>query len=140
MTNSGGSCARHILHPPTICNQLTYNQNNGHDRTTNRLTQAGRGTLPNVKCAGDWVRMGEREHGAKGLCQERAYVSGLEAANALLDDMDAPAAASSSSDDKSGKKHAVLPVRADEPQVQAGYQVSRALFGSGGNGRRFWVR
>lgn len=27
---------------------------------------------------GDWVRMGDREHGAKGLCQERALVSGLE--------------------------------------------------------------
>jgi hypothetical protein len=27
--------------------------------------------------------MGAREHGAKGLCQERAYVSGIEAANAL---------------------------------------------------------
>ena len=40
--------------------------------------------LPSVVCAGDWVRMGEREHGAKGLCQERAYVCGLEAANSLL--------------------------------------------------------
>ena len=38
----------------------------------------------NVVCAGDWVRMGDREHGAKGLCQERAYVSGLEAGNSLL--------------------------------------------------------
>ena len=27
--------------------------------------------------------MGDREHGAKGLCQERAFVCGLEAANAL---------------------------------------------------------
>ena len=39
--------------------------------------------VPNLVCAGDWVRMGEYKHGAKGLCQERAYVSGLEAANAL---------------------------------------------------------
>ena len=77
--------------------------------------------------------MGEREHGAKGLCQERAFVSGLEAANALLDDMP-------TNPEAAGKKHAVLPVRADEPQVQAGYEVSRALFGSGGNARRFWVR
>lgn len=44
------------------------------------LEGAGNGVLPNVKCAGDWVKMGEREHGAKGLCQERAYVSGFEAA------------------------------------------------------------
>jgi uncharacterized protein with NAD-binding domain and iron-sulfur cluster len=25
----------------------------------------------NLVCAGDWVRMGDREHGAKGLCQVR---------------------------------------------------------------------
>ena len=40
-------------------------------------------SVANVTCAGDWVRMGDREHGSTGLCQERAYVSGLEAANAL---------------------------------------------------------
>eukprot|EP00438_Fugacium_kawagutii_P011298 Skav205053 [mRNA] locus=scaffold142:119391:125910:+ [translate_table: standard] len=34
--------------------------------------------VKNLVCAGDWVRMGDREHGAKGLCQERALVSGLE--------------------------------------------------------------
>ena len=32
------------------------------------------------------MRLGDREHGAKGLCQERALVSGAEAANALLRD------------------------------------------------------
>jgi uncharacterized protein with NAD-binding domain and iron-sulfur cluster len=26
--------------------------------------------VPSIKCAGDWVRMGDLEHGAKGLCQE----------------------------------------------------------------------
>jgi uncharacterized protein with NAD-binding domain and iron-sulfur cluster len=40
-------------------------------------------SVNNVCCAGDWVRMGDREHGAKGLCQERALVSGYEAANEL---------------------------------------------------------
>merc|ERR1712071_505416 len=49
------------------------------------LEGAGRNVLPNVKCAGDWVKMGEREHGAKGLCQERAFVSGIEAANSLIE-------------------------------------------------------
>ena len=34
-------------------------------------------TVKNLVCAGDWVRLGDREHGAKGLCQERAFVSGL---------------------------------------------------------------
>jgi len=31
-------------------------------------------SVPNLVCAGDWVRMGEREHGAKGLCQVRAHL------------------------------------------------------------------
>ena len=91
-----------------------------------RLEGAGAAQLPNVKCAGDWVVMGTREHGAKGLCQERAFVSGLEAGNALLAELRHP-----------GRRHRVIPVREDEPQVQAGFAVSRAL------GRalpRFWVR
>ena len=67
-------------------------------------------TVPNLVCAGDWVRMGEREHGAKGLCQERAFVSGLEAANAL---------AASGMLDQERKQHGVLPIRDDEPQVIA---------------------
>jgi uncharacterized protein with NAD-binding domain and iron-sulfur cluster len=89
------------------------------------LEGAGRQALPNLKCAGDWVRMGEREHGAKGLCQERAYVSGLEAANVLLRDCDA------------GRKHQVLPVRDDEAQfkmaVSLNQQAMKYL-------PRFWVR
>ena len=84
------------------------------------------GILPTVKCAGDWVRMGEREHGAKGLCQERAFVSGLEAANSLLKET------------AHGYKAAtVLPVREDEAQFKAGValnnQVMKVL-------PRFWVR
>ncbi|CAE8699015.1 unnamed protein product, partial [Polarella glacialis] len=31
--------------------------------------------VDNLVCAGDWVRLGSREHGAKGLCQERAFVT-----------------------------------------------------------------
>lgn len=75
--------------------------------------------LPNLVCAGDWVRMGDREHGAKGLCQERAYVSGLEAGNALLR---AGVAGSGSA----GRQHTVLPVRPDEPQVLAGRAAAKA--------------
>ena len=84
--------------------------------------------IPNLKCAGDWVRMGDREHGAKGLCQERAYVTGLEAANLLLRD------AITAGD---GVAHPVLPVREDEMQFRAGValnqQVMKVL-------PRFWVR
>lgn len=79
----------------------------------------------NLKCAGDWVRLGDREHGAKGLCQERALVTGYEAANALLRDF------------TDLDPHIVLPVREDEAQFQAAVslnqQVMRFL-------PRFWVR
>lgn len=74
--------------------------------------------IKNLVCAGDWVRMGDREHGAKGLCQERAYVSGLEAANAL-----------SRTGSLKGRKviHEVIPVRDDEAQVQAGRLVNKGI-------------
>ena len=31
-------------------------------------------SVSNLMCAGDWVRMGDREHGAKGLCQELSLI------------------------------------------------------------------
>ena len=75
--------------------------------------------IPSLVCAGDWVRMGARDFGAKGLCQERAYVCGLEAANSLLRrgvvlgaDADAPA------------QHRVIPIRPDEPQVLLGRSLN----------------
>lgn len=84
------------------------------------------GILPTVKCAGDWVRMGEREHGAKGLCQERAFVSGLEAANSLLKET------------ADGCKAAtVIPVREDEPQFKAGVALNKQVMKVF---PRFWVR
>ena len=92
------------------------------------LQGAGRNVLPNLKCAGDWVRMGDMEHGAKGLCQERAYVSGLQAANLLLDEV-------------VGKsrlyKHPVLPVREDEAQFKAGVALNKQVMQFL---PRFWVR
>ena len=72
-------------------------------------------SLASVVCAGDWVRMGEREHGAKGLCQERAYVCGLEAANSLLQRGIVKGAGPAAI-----RQHPVLPIRADEPQVVIG--------------------
>jgi hypothetical protein len=95
------------------------------------LQGAGRDVLPNVKCAGDWVRMGEREHGAKGLCQERAYVSGLEAANALLQDVCPDV------DVRDSRLHKVLPVREDEPLFKAGVAVNNKVMKYL---PRFWVR
>jgi len=84
--------------------------------------------IPNIKCAGDWVRMGELEHGAKGLCQERAYVSGLQAGNLLLDEVIGPARP---------YKHPVLPVREDEEQFKSGIALNKKVMKFF---PRFWVR
>merc|ERR1719446_1180677 len=73
----------------------------------------------NLVCAGDWVRMGDREHGAKGLCQERAYVSGFEAANSL--------ARRGLLGEGHRQERKVLPVREDELQVKAGRAAFRAF-------------
>lgn len=88
--------------------------------------------LSNVKCAGDWIRLGEREHGAKGLCQERAYVTGLEAANSLLRSMN--------NNDKSSvnvKTHNVLPVREDEIQFRTAIELNKNVMKIL---PRFWIR
>eukprot|EP00581_Thalassiosira_minuscula_P005667 CAMPEP_0183740698 /NCGR_PEP_ID=MMETSP0737-20130205/60264_1 /TAXON_ID=385413 /ORGANISM="Thalassiosira miniscula, Strain CCMP1093" /LENGTH=547 /DNA_ID=CAMNT_0025975831 /DNA_START=16 /DNA_END=1659 /DNA_ORIENTATION=- len=92
------------------------------------LEGAGSAKLPNVKCAGDWVRMGEREHGAKGLCQERAFVSGFEAANSLMRD---------TVTDGPFNEHEVLAVREDEMAVKIGMDVNRKVMSFV---PRFWTR
>ena len=79
-------------------------------------------SLSTLVCAGDWVRMGDREHGAKGLCQERAYVCGLEAGNSLLRRGILKGTITSS-----GQQHAVLPIRADEPQVVLGRALNKLV-------------
>ena len=79
-------------------------------------------SLERVVCAGDWVRMGRREFGAKGLCQERAYVCGLEAANSLL-----RKGIVQGSDPDASRQHAVLPIRADEPQVVLGRALNKLV-------------
>ncbi len=38
-------------------------------------------SLPGVFMAGDWLAQGPSTHGAKGLSQEKAYVTGLQAGN-----------------------------------------------------------
>jgi len=91
------------------------------------LEGAGKDALPNIKCAGDWVRMGEREHGAKGLCQERAYVSGFEAANSLM----------KSTCEEKFEAHEVLPVREDEAQFKMGMELNRKVMQYV---PRFWTR
>ncbi|RPF84045.1 MAG: zeta-carotene desaturase [Synechococcus sp. TMED20] len=79
-------------------------------------------SLASVVCAGDWVRMGEREHGAKGLCQERAYVCGLEAGNSLL-----RRGIVHGEGMPSRAQHPVIPIRADEPQVLLGRALNKLV-------------
>ena len=92
------------------------------------LDGAGNSVLPNVKFAGDIVRMGKREHGAKGLCQERAYVSGIEAANSLL---------TSTLQHGEFQELEVIPVREDEIQFKLGVQINNNVMKYL---PRFWVR
>jgi len=75
-------------------------------------------SVESIVCAGDWVRMGDKEHGAKGLCQERAYVCGLEAGNSLI---------RSKIVNGAGHSHPVLPIRADEPQVVLGRALNKLV-------------
>jgi uncharacterized protein with NAD-binding domain and iron-sulfur cluster len=88
--------------------------------------QGEEAVLPTVKCAGDWVRMGDLEHGAKGLCQERAYVSGLQAANELLRETETVS-----------RPHTILPVREDEIQFQAAKALNQQVMKYF---PRFWIR
>ena len=79
-------------------------------------------SVASIVCAGDWVRMGAREHGAKGLCQERAYVSGLEAGNSLLRRQIIKGMHPSQT-----HEHPVIPIRADEPQVVLGRTINKLV-------------
>ncbi|KAG7349654.1 zeta-carotene desaturase [Nitzschia inconspicua] len=95
---------------------------------TRRPPLQGDPNVPNIKFAGDWVRMGDMEHGAKGLCQERAYVSGLQAGNLLLDEIIGKARL---------YKHPVIPVREDEAQFKAAVALNKRMMKVL---PRFWVR
>jgi len=92
-------------------------------------------SLSNLVCAGDWVKMGpDREHGAKGLCQERALVSGYQAANVL---------AAKGVLGRAADETPVIPIRDDEPAYLAAVRANSLVQGTldrlGGLGS-FWVR
>lgn len=67
-------------------------------------------TIDNLAIAGDWVNLGKFEHGSKGLCQERAYVTGIEAANSL-------SRTGALGIKKLTRRVNVIPIRDDELQV-----------------------
>jgi uncharacterized protein with NAD-binding domain and iron-sulfur cluster len=79
-------------------------------------------SVETIVCAGDWVRMGDKEHGAKGLCQERAYVCGLEAGNSLI-----RRKIVKGSNQSKTSQHLVVPIRADEPQVVLGRVLNKIV-------------
>ncbi|KAJ9523161.1 hypothetical protein QJQ45_024099, partial [Haematococcus lacustris] len=72
-------------------------------------------SLPNVFMAGDWVK--GLNHGANGLSQERAYVTGLTAANLVISRLG------------QGQPAHILNVEPDEPHVAAAKEVVKQLRG-----------
>eukprot|EP01025_Chloroclados_australasicus_P068224 TRINITY_DN9466_c0_g2_i7.p1 TRINITY_DN9466_c0_g2~~TRINITY_DN9466_c0_g2_i7.p1 ORF type:complete len:590 (+),score=61.68 TRINITY_DN9466_c0_g2_i7:127-1770(+) len=70
-------------------------------------------SLNNVYIAGDWVK--DVPHGANGLSQERAYVTGLYAANQIVGKFGL------------GKQAEILNVEEDEPHVVLGRQVIKEV-------------
>ena len=84
--------------------------------------------------------MGDREHGAKGLCQERAFVSGLEAANALSRSGALSSSRSTDSVDKGQRKERqanVIPIRDDEIQVTTARNLNKNFIGLLGENNPF---
>jgi uncharacterized protein with NAD-binding domain and iron-sulfur cluster len=72
-------------------------------------------SFQNVFMSGDWLQQGPGAHGARGLSQEKAFVTGLLAANA----------AASSLGFKSQVE--VIPVEEDEAHIAAGKSAAQAL-------------
>lgn len=72
--------------------------------------------IPNCFLAGDWVK--GVPHGANGLSQERAYVTGLTAANLVIDKCGV------------GRKAVVLDVEPDEPHIAALKQLDQSVRGT----------
>ncbi|GIL76179.1 hypothetical protein Vretimale_5788 [Volvox reticuliferus] len=70
--------------------------------------------------AGDWVRQGPGTHAAKGLCQEKAYVTGLQAGNQAAEAVGLRSNA------------VVLPGEADETHIAAGREAVGRLRAAAG--------
>jgi hypothetical protein len=63
--------------------------------------------------AGDYIK--GLDHGANGLSQERAYVTGLAAANLVMQQLG------------QGTPAEILPVEADEGHIRAAKQVNKSV-------------
>lgn len=67
----------------------------------------------NLFLAGDWVK--GLQHGANGLSQERAWITGLEAANLVVQRLG------------QGLPADILPVEPDEPHITAAKEVNKSV-------------
>lgn len=70
----------------------------------------GKTTIPNLFMSGDWIITA---HGS--WSQEKAYVTGLESANLVIESF------------AIGKKAAIIPVEPDEPHIQSARTVNKTL-------------
>jgi hypothetical protein len=87
--------------------------------------------------------MGDKEHGAKGLCQERAWVCGLEAANALASSGSLTVNDSekieieNSVEKRKEKMSIILPIRDDEKQFVIAQKLNKRFINSLGDNNPF---
>ena len=72
-------------------------------------------SIPNLMIAGDYVK--GLDHGANGLSQERAFVSGLSAANLVVANLGV------------GEKAEILPVEAEEAHIAAAKAANKQVQG-----------
>ena len=70
-------------------------------------------SIPNVVMSGDWVK--DVPHGANGLSQERAYVTGLRAANMVIQKLGV------------GRPCEILDVEEDEEHIKLAKELNRNL-------------
>lgn len=78
--------------------------------------------IPNLFMSGDWII---NRHGS--WSQEKAYVTGLEAANCVIDYF------------HNGEKAAIIPVEADEPHIQLLRQANKTIRELGDLLPDFWL-
>lgn len=93
-----------------FANAVTHFSPGSYESRPRQTTSIG-----NLFMAGDWVK--GLDHGANGLSQERAYITGLSAANLVVQLLG------------QGQAATILPVQEDEPHVAVGKGINRTVQG-----------
>ena len=124
---SSNTCHDVQCHPTPVCNHHACLQvvDSAVLRFSSAVTHFSPGSYTsrplqrtsygNVFMAGDWVK--GLDHGANGLSQERAYITGLAAANLVIGGLSHGAPAD------------IIPVEADEQHVSAAKGANQAVQG-----------